>query len=103
MKRYLVISAVVMLLALPVVAGAQSIGELNCRSWDDTGCMPAWWDPYPPASKTVDATQLMELLTKKGMITPQEAARLEQPQVATPGGQSREMAQEPSASPLTTP
>lgn len=90
MKRYFVLFAVLALLALPVGVGADNHGW----SWDDTGWMPSWWNPYPPASKPIDVVQLTEvlkLLVKRGMITPQEAAHLTQLQVATPTGQSRVM------------
>ena len=74
MKRYLMIFAVLALLALPLAAGAQSTEGMNCRSWDDTGCMPSWWTPTPPASKAADTARLRELLAKKGVITlPSEA------------------------------
>ncbi len=97
MKRYLVMFAVLALLTLPLVAGAQSTKGMDCRVWDETGCMPSWWTPYPQASKSVDTA------VKKGVITPQEAAQPTQPQVATPTGQSRGTARNPGASSLTTP
>jgi len=77
MKRYLVIGAVLMLLGLPVASGAQSIDGMNCRSWDDTGCMPSWWTPTPQASHTIDSKQLVEFLLQKGLISPQELALLQ--------------------------
>ena len=91
MKRYLGMFAVLALLALPVVVGAQETWippELN-------------WTPTPPAQGTVDTARLKELLVKKGVITPQEAARLTGPQTVTASGRSRETAREPSY--LTTP
>ena len=84
MQRTWMIGAVLALLALPLAVGAQSLEGMNCRSWDDTGCMPSWWTPYPPASKRVDGAQLAEALHAKGVITDQEYARLTQPQVSAP-------------------
>lgn len=88
MKRYLMIIAVLGLLALPVVTEADNHG----RYWDDQGWLPSWWSPTPPTQETVEAARLLELLVQKGVITPQEAARLGQPQVAMPTGQSQRAA-----------
>jgi len=84
MQRTWMIGAVLALLALPLAAGAQSTEGMNCRSWDDTGCMPSGWTPYPPASKPLDGAQLAQALHAKGVITDQEYARLTQPQVSMP-------------------
>ncbi len=60
MKRYLVIFAVLALLALPIVARA-----------DETVIPPeAHWTPTPPAGRVVDMVRLVELLVEKGVITP---------------------------------
>ena len=93
MKRYLATLAVLGLLALPVMVGAE-----------ETWIPPeANWTSTPPARGAVDAARPKEILVKKGVITPQEGAQLTQPQPATPTGQSREAAREPTASYLTTP
>jgi hypothetical protein len=94
MQRYVVIAAVLGLLALPVVGGADSHG----RYWDDQGWLPSEWTPTLPARETVDAARLLELLVQKGVIAPQEAARLGQPQMAMPTGQSQQAAREAGAS-----
>jgi hypothetical protein len=54
--------------------------------WADETTIPpeAHWTPYPPA-RTVDATKLMDLLVKKGLITPAEQSQLMQPSAVTPG------------------
>jgi len=85
MKRYLMLIAVLGLLALPLVTEAENHG----RSWDDQGWLPSWWTPTPPAQETVEAARLLELLVQKGVITAQEAARLERPQMAMPTSQSQ--------------
>ena len=93
MKRYLATLAVLAWLALPVMVGAE-----------ETWIPPeANWTSTPPARGAVDAAQLKEISVKKAVITPQEAAQLTQPQAATPTGQRREAAREPSTSYLTTP
>jgi hypothetical protein len=93
MKRVLVSFAVLALLALPVVAGA-----------DDTTIPPQMnWTPYPPAREIVDPAQLMELLVKKGVITPTEQARLIQGHSATPAGESRDAISAPAGSYVTKP
>ena len=78
MKRHVGIFAVLALLALPLVAGAQQIEGSSCRSWDDQGCMPSWWTPTPPMGGTVGMTP------GKPLVTPREQTRLTQAQVATP-------------------
>lgn len=93
MKRYGVTFAALALLALPLMAGAQP-----------TTIPPqANWTAYPPAQGAVDATRLLELLVKKEVITPQEAAQLTQPQAAMPARPSRESAWEPVISVQTLP
>jgi len=99
MKRYFVLFAVLALLALPLVAGADNHGW----SWDDTGWMPSWWTPTPPAGETVDAAQLLELLVQKGVITAQERAELARSQLALPAGQDRERARGSGLSYRTSP
>lgn len=74
MKRYFVLLAVLALLALPLVAGA----DIHGRSWDDTGSMPSWWTPTPPMGGTAGMTP------GKPLLTPREQTRLTQAQVATP-------------------
>jgi hypothetical protein len=70
MKRTLTILAVLMLLAVPMMAGA-----------DDQGWMPPEWTPTPPAQQMVDVGQLASLLVEKGMISRQEYAQLTHPPV----------------------
>jgi hypothetical protein len=80
MKRTLMILAVPMLLAVPMMAGA-----------DDQGWMPPEWPPTPPARQTVDLVQLAQLLREKGVITDQEYTQLTHPQLSSPArpGQAR--------------
>jgi hypothetical protein len=75
MKRYLVIGAMLAMLTMPVMVGAEESTwippELN-------------WSPTPPASGLVDAsgmTALLANLANRGVITPQEQAQLMQPLV----------------------
>jgi hypothetical protein len=77
MKRYMLVLMALMLLAVPLVVGA-----------DDQGWMPAEWNPTPPARQTIDLGQLMQLLVTKGVISEQEYVQLTQPQpssAAQPG------------------
>jgi hypothetical protein len=73
MKRYMLVLMALMLLAVPLVVGA-----------DDQGWMPAEWNPTPPARPSVDLVQLMQLLVTKGVISDQEYAQLTQPQSSSP-------------------
>jgi hypothetical protein len=53
-------------LAIGVVVGA-----------DETPIPPeANWTPTPPARQMVDATQLLELLARKGVLTPMDVSEL---------------------------
>jgi hypothetical protein len=70
MKRTSMIVAVLMLLTLPLVVGA-----------DDQGWMPPEWTPTPPARQTVDLVQLVELLRAKGVLTDHEYGQLTLPSV----------------------
>ena len=47
----------------------------------------AHWTATPPASRHIDSRALAELLLEKGVISPQEMARL--PQLSTPSQQGR--------------
>lgn len=76
MKRNLIILAVLMLLTVPMMAGA-----------DDQGWMPPEWTPTPPARPTVDLVQLVQLLVARGVLTDQDYAQLTQPQLSTPSKQ----------------
>jgi hypothetical protein len=69
MKRYMLVLVALMLIAVPVVVGA-----------DDLGWMPPEWNPTPPARPSVDLAQLVQLLVAKGVISDQEYAQLTQPQ-----------------------
>jgi hypothetical protein len=73
MKRYMLVLMALMLLAVPLVVGA-----------DDQGWMPAEWNPTPPARPSVDLVQLVQLLVAKGVISDQEYAQLTQPQASSP-------------------
>jgi hypothetical protein len=73
MQRLLMILAMLAVLAMPMMAGA-----------DDQGWMPPEWTPTPPARQTIDANQLASLLVEKGMITRQDYAQLTQPQASSP-------------------
>ncbi len=98
MARYLGIFSVLVLLALPVAGGAET---LDGRIWDDQGWMPSWWTPTPPVRGPGGMTQ------GKTLVTPREQTPPTQPQVGAPAqpqpGQSGETAREPAANPLTTP
>lgn len=73
MKRYILVLMALMLLAVPLVLGA-----------DDQGWMPPAWNHTPPARQSVDLVQLMQLLVTKGVISDQEYAQLTQPQSSSP-------------------
>ena len=74
MKKYGVVLLVMMLLSLPLWAGA-----------DETTIPPeANWTPTPPARPTIDLVQLVQLLVAKGVISDQEYALLTQPQSSSP-------------------
>jgi hypothetical protein len=76
MKRLPITVALMLLLALPLMAGA-----------DDQGWMPPEWTPTPPAQQTIETAQLASLLVDKGMITPQDYAQLTQPPGSSPAPQ----------------
>jgi hypothetical protein len=59
---------------------------------DDMTMPPeANWSPTPPARPKVDAGQLMELLVRKGVLTPIEQNELTRSEVATPARDPKEM------------
>jgi hypothetical protein len=64
MKRLPITVALMLLLALPLMAGA-----------DDQGWMPPEWTATPPAQQTSKAGQQGSRLLNKGMITPRAYAR----------------------------
>jgi hypothetical protein len=76
MKRTLMILAVLMLLAVPMMAGA-----------DDQGWMPPEWTPTPPARQTIDLVQLAQLLVAKGVLSDQDYAQLTHSQLFAPSPQ----------------
>jgi hypothetical protein len=81
MKRVFTVLAVLTALALPMIAVA-----------DETVIPPeANWTPTPPARPRVDAVQLMDLLVRKGVLTPVDQAHLTQSGVVTPPAERREM------------
>jgi hypothetical protein len=93
MKRWLVISVVLALLALPLVGWA-----------DETTIPPeAHWTPYPPARGSVDAAKLMDLLVKKGLMTPVEQSQLMQPSAVTPGSELRGLDRKEAVDAATSP
>jgi hypothetical protein len=69
MKRYMLVLMALMLIAVPLVVGA-----------DDQGWMPPEWNPTPTARPSLDLVQLVQLLVAKGVISDQEYAQLTQPQ-----------------------
>jgi hypothetical protein len=72
MIRLMIIAAALALLALPVVVGGE-----------ETPIPPELhWTPTPPARALVNADQLMDLLVKKGVLTPAEQAQIKQPATA---------------------
>ena len=84
MRRYFVIGAMLALLTMPVVVGAE-----------ETTIPPQLiWSPTPPASGPVDTSGMTELLANlasRGVITPQEQAQLMQPLVGTSSEQTETM------------
>jgi hypothetical protein len=93
MKRWLVISAVLAVLALPLVGWA-----------DETTIPPeTHWTPYPPARGIVDATKLTDLLVKKGLITPVEQSQLTRPSAVTPRSELRGLDRKGAVDSATSP
>jgi hypothetical protein len=78
MKWTLMIVAVLILLTLPIMAGA-----------DDQGWMPPEWTPTPPARQTVDLVRMVQLLRAKGVLTDEEYGRLTQSSRPSPARQGR--------------
>lgn len=81
MKRYVLVLMVLTLLSLPLMAGAD----------DQTIPPEANWTPTPPASAKVDARELMEMLVRKGLLTPIDQSKLTQSPVVIPAEKLREM------------
>ena len=93
MKRWLMIAAVLVQLALPLVGWA-----------DETTIPPeAHWTPYPPARGAVDATKLMDLLVMKGLITSVEQRQLMPPSAVPPGHELRGLDRKGFGDPATSP
>lgn len=93
MKRYVVVLMVLTSLSLPLLAGA-----------DETVMPPeANWTPTPPARTKVDASQLVELLVRKGVLTPTEQNELTQSPVRAPANGLREMDRQHGSEYATTP
>lgn len=81
MNRVLVVVAVLATLVLPMVAGA-----------DETFVPPeANWSAVPPARPTIDAVQLVDVLVKKGVLSPVDQASLMHSPVVRPKIERREM------------
>lgn len=81
MKRYVVVLMVLTLLSLPLMAGAD----------DQTIPPEANWTPTPPASSTVNARELMEVLVRKGLLAPIDQSQLTQSPVVITTEDLREM------------
>ena len=79
MRRILLMSMMLALLAMPVMATAD----------DQTIPPEAHWTPTPPAEQTVDTGRLASLLVEKGMITRQEYSQLIPPQSSSPSPQGK--------------
>jgi hypothetical protein len=80
MQRYVVVLMVLSLLSLPLVAGAD----------DQTIPPETKWTPTPPIRTQVDADQLMELLVRKGVLTPTDQSGLTQSPGRVPANDLRE-------------
>ena len=89
MKQWMVGMTVVVLLTLPLMAGAD-----HMRSWDE-GDMPSWWTPYPPMGGPGG------MGPGRPQVTPREQIRATQPQAVPPAGQAGEKAREPEASSMS--
>jgi hypothetical protein len=81
MKHYVVVLMVLTLLSLPLMAGAD----------DQTIPPEANWTPTPPASSTVNARELMEVLVRKGLLAPIDQSQLTQSPVVITTEDLREM------------
>jgi hypothetical protein len=68
MKRTSMIVAVLTLLTLPMMAGA-----------DDQGWMPPEWSPTPAARQAIDLVRMVESLRAKGVISDEEYSQLTRP------------------------
>jgi hypothetical protein len=80
MKRYVMVLMALALLSLPPLAAAD----------DQTIPPEANWTPTPPASPKVDAKELVEVLVRKGLLTPVDQSQLTQSPVAIPSKDYRE-------------
>jgi hypothetical protein len=70
MPRLFLIATLAAFLALPILGWAE-----------DTPIPPETrWTPYPPATPSVNAEELAQLLMQRGVITPREFAQLTQPE-----------------------
>jgi hypothetical protein len=72
MKRTSIIVAVLTLLTLPMMAGA-----------DDQGWLPPEWTPTPAARQAIDLVQMVESLRAKGVISADEYGQLTRPSWAS--------------------
>jgi hypothetical protein len=81
MKRYVLVLMVLTLLSLPLIAGAD----------DQTIPPEANWTPTPPASPTVNARELVEVLVRKGLLAPIDQSQLTQSPVVISTEDLREM------------
>jgi hypothetical protein len=81
MKRFVLVLMVLTLLSLPFMAGAD----------DQTIPPEANWTPTPPASSTVNAKELMEVLVRKGLLAPVDQSQLTQSPVVISTEDLREM------------
>jgi hypothetical protein len=81
MKRYMLVLMVLTLLSLPLMALAD----------DQTIPPEANWTPTPPASPTVNARELVEVLVRKGLLAPIDQSQLTQSPVVISTEDLREM------------
>jgi hypothetical protein len=93
MNRWLVISAVLAALALPLAGCAE---EANIPP-------ESHWTPYPPARGIVDAAKLTDLLVKRGLVTPVEQSQLTQPTAGAPSSERRGPDREGAVDSATSP
>jgi hypothetical protein len=93
MQRYVVVLLVLTLFSLPLVA----------RADDQTIPPEVNWSATPPTQTKVDAGQLMELLVRKGLLTPLDQNELTQSPVRAPANDTREMDRQHGNEYTTTP
>ncbi len=93
MQRYIVVLLVLTLFSLPLVA----------RADDQTIPPEANWSVTPPSQTKIDAGQLMEMLVRKGLLTPLDQNALTQSPVSAPANDTRDMDRQHGNEYMTTP